>query len=221
MRVRDGYGQTETTALIGTTPGLTPRPGWLGKALPGYDVLVDGRADGPAEGEVEVDLVHEPVGVMLGYLGHPSRADAVLTPGRYRTGDVGVQDESGWVRLVGRRDDVFKSFGHRVSPYELEAVLRAHPAVLEAAVVAVPHPVGGAVPHAVVIPSADAREADLPSRLLGYVEERVTPSLRLHAVHVVDRLPRTASGKVRRSAVREWVHSTAGGETGHRRSDTR
>ncbi|SDX29844.1 acetyl-CoA synthetase [Geodermatophilus africanus] len=216
LRVRDGYGQTETTALIGTTPGLTPRPGWLGKVLPGYDVLVDGRADGPAEGEVHVDLAREPLGVMLGYLDDPSRTGAVLTSGRYRTGDVGVRDESGWVRLVGRRDDVFKSFGHRISPYELEAVLRAHPEVLEAAVVAVPHALGGAVPHAVVVPSANAQEADLPSRLLVHVDERVAPSLRLHAVHVADRLPRTASGKIRRSAVGEWVRATAGGATGHR-----
>lgn len=190
--VRDGYGQTETTALIGTTPGMPRRPGWLGRPLPGWDVRTDG-------GPVCVDLANDPVGVMAGYDPVATRSASPVSDGTYRTGDIGETDPDGYIRILGRSDDVFKSGGHRVSPYELEAVLRSHPAVREAAVVPAPHPALGRAAHAVVELSAE--RAATVTELLAHVDARVTPALRVHTIAFTDRLPRTASGKVRRTAL--------------------
>jgi acetyl-CoA synthetase len=204
--VRDGYGQTETTGLVGTTPGLGRRTGWLGLPLPGFRVtLRDPMTGEPAQrGEVCVDLADRPVGVMAGYLDDPVRTAAALGADRYRTGDLGEIDAGGRIRLLGRGDDVFKSFDHRVSPYELEAVLAQHPAVAEVAVVPRAHPVGGAVPHAVaVLHSGYSGDEALACRILAFAAERLGESIRPRSVEFVDRLPRTSSGKVRRAAMAE------------------
>ncbi|GAA2138644.1 AMP-binding protein [Kitasatospora kazusensis] len=192
VTVRDGYGQTETTALIGTTPGMRRRPGWLGRPLPGWDVVVE-------DGAICVDLSGAPVGLMAGYDGDEERTRRAVSGGRYRTGDVGEVGPDGYLRVLGRSDDVFKSGGHRISPYELEAVLRSHPAVREAAVVPTAHPTLGQAPHAVVetVPGRTVSAADL----LRHVDARVSPALRVHSVAFTDRLQRTASGKVRRAAL--------------------
>ncbi|MGW4381398.1 AMP-binding protein [Kitasatospora sp. NPDC004531] len=200
VRVRDGYGQTETTGLIGTTPGLPSRPGRLGKPLPGYRITLVDPATGVAgdRGELCVELDDAPAGLMRGYLA----ADGSLRapgPDRWATGDVGERDPDGYLRIEGRSDDVFKSFDRRISPYELETVLRTHPAVTDAAVVPLPHPVGGAVPHAVVEARSD--RPDLATDLLAHVAARVAPELRVHSIEVREQLPRTASGKVRRAAL--------------------
>ncbi|MEU5313654.1 AMP-binding protein [Streptomyces sp. NPDC021562] len=192
VTVREGYGQTETTALIGTTPGMQRRPGWLGKALPGWDIVLD-------DGAICVDLTTSPVGMMAGYdVGGP-RAAAVAADGSYRTGDIGESGPDGYLRVLGRSDDVFKSGGHRVSPYELEAVLRSHPAVRDAAVVPTAHPTLGLAAHAVV-EVADGHAVDT-AELLGHVDARVSEALRVHSITFTDRLPRTTSGKVRRAAL--------------------
>lgn len=191
--VRDGYGQTETTALIGTTPGMRREPGWLGRPLPGWDITVE------ADGAICVDLDDAPVGLMAGY-DDEERTRQAFRNGRYRTGDIGETRPDGYVRIVGRADDVFKSGGHRVSPYELEAVLRSHPCVADAAVVPAAHPVLGQAAHAVV--EVAAGHAVTARELLEHVDARVSESLRVHSVEFTARLPRTASGKVRRAAVR-------------------
>jgi acetyl-CoA synthetase len=203
--VRDGYGQTETTGLIGTTAGMTPRPGWLGAPLPGYTIsLRDPETGLPGRsGEVCVELCEAPVGITTGYLGDAARTARVFGCGYYRTGDFGEHDGRGWIRLIGRRDDVFKSFDHRVSPYELEAVLLRHQAVSEAAVIPRPHPVGGATPHAVVVLSPGQRgDRELASGLLLHVAGHFPEQTRARSVEFVERLPRTSSGKVCRSALR-------------------
>jgi acetyl-CoA synthetase len=191
--VRDGYGQTETTALIGTTPGMRREPGWLGRPLPGWDITVE------ADGSICVDLDGAPAGLMAGY-DDEERTRQAFRNGRYRTGDIGETRPDGYVRIVGRADDVFKSGGHRVSPYELEAVLRAHPCVADAAVVPAAHPVLGQAAHAVV--EVAAGRTVTARDLLAHVDARVSESLRVHSVEFAARLPRTASGKVRRAAVR-------------------
>ncbi|OLF14686.1 AMP-binding protein [Actinophytocola xanthii] len=220
VRVRDGYGQTETTGLVGTTPGLPSRPGWLGKALPGYRISLrdPGSGERGDEGEVGVDLDPAPVGVMHGYLG--SDAPSAGPDGWYGTGDLGERSADGWLRIHGRRDEVFKSFDHRISPYELEAVLRGHPAVADAAVVPRPHPVGGAVPHAVVEPvEPEAGGPELERELLDHVAARVAGELRVRSVDLRRRLPRTASGKVRRADLRaEIVAGTSAGPSTETRS---
>ncbi|GAA1988439.1 AMP-binding protein [Kitasatospora viridis] len=192
VTVREGYGQTETTALAGTTPGMVHRPGWLGKPLPGWDLRV-------TDGHIEVDLAGDPAGMLAGYDG---REVLVRTAGgsrRYRTGDIGEADADGYLRVLGRADDVFKTGGHLVSPYELEAVLRTHPAVRDAAVVPVPHPRLGQVPHGVVEvrPGCDTGAQEL----LAHVAARVSGELAVRSVEFVDRLPRTPSGKIRRAAL--------------------
>jgi acetyl-CoA synthetase len=193
VRIRDGYGQTETTALIGTTPGMRRRPGWLGKPLPGWAIRLE-------DGQVCVDLADRPAGMMKGYDGEEARTRAALGGGIYRTGDLAEADSEGYIRILGRSDDVFKSGGHRVSPYELEALLRSHPTVRDAAVVPAPHPTLGQAAHAVVELMPGATPA--PAELLDHVDARVTPALRVHTVQFTDRLPRTVSGKIRRAAVR-------------------
>jgi acetyl-CoA synthetase len=157
--VRDGYGQSETTALIGTSPGLPRVPGRLGKPLPGYHItLRDARGRlTQRHGEICVDTNDGvwPAGLMAGYLdghGHRHSSAAASSSSRafYRTGDLGERDHDGHIRVLGRTDDVFKSFGHRISPYGLEAVLKSHSAVTDAAVIPRAHPDGGAVAHAVI-----------------------------------------------------------------------
>ncbi|POX46285.1 AMP-binding protein [Streptomyces sp. Ru72] len=205
VTIREGYGQTETTALVGTTPGLPHKPGWLGKPLPGWNLSV-------RDEQLYVELADRPVGIMAGYDGDPERTGQVLTHDRYATGDSAVLASDGYVRLLGRRDDVFKSGGHRVSPYELEAILRTHPAVRAAAVVPVPHPALTLAAHAVVElePGTDATEAEL----LGHVDLHVTRALRVHSASFTDALPRTTSGKIRRSEVSARLRAT-GADTAH------
>lgn len=222
--VRDGYGQTETTALIGTTPGTAPRAGLLGRPLPGYRiVLCDPDSGEPAEsGEICVELGGErPVGVMAGYLEDPERTERVLGQGRYATGDLGERTPDGWIRVLGRRDDVFKSYGHRVSPYEAEAALRTHPAVAEVAVVPVAHPEGGLVPLAVVVPAPGHEpDAALAAEILAHAALALSSVARPERLRFAVSLPRTASSKVRRQAVRELYAAPAaandGGSTGTR-----
>ncbi|MEU5252006.1 AMP-binding protein [Streptomyces longwoodensis] len=201
VTVREGYGQTETTALVGTTPGLPHKPGWLGKPLPGWDLSV-------RDEQLYVELADAPVGMMAGYDGDPGRTRQVLGADRYATGDSAVLASDGYVRLLGRSDDVFKSGGHRVSPYELEAILRTHPGVRAAAVVPVPHPTLTLAAHAVVErePGAEVTRADL----LDHVDLHVTRALRVHSVSFTDALPRTMSGKIRRSEVSAHLRTTAG-----------
>ncbi|MBT2467889.1 AMP-binding protein [Streptomyces sp. ISL-66] len=212
--VRDGYGQTETTALIGTTPGTAPRAGLLGRPLPGYRiVLCDPDSGEPSgSGEICVELDGErPVGVMAGYLEDPERTERVLGQGRYATGDLGERTPDGWIRVLGRRDDVFKSYGHRVSPYEAEAALRTHPAVAEVAVVPVDHPEGGLVPLAVVVP-APGHEPDgaLAARILAHAALALSSVARPERLRFAAGLPRTASSKIRRREVRELFAGPAG-----------
>jgi acetyl-CoA synthetase len=153
VTVREGYGQSDTTALIGTSPGLPRVAGRVGKPLPGYrlTLLAEDGSPNAEQGEICVDTDTErPVGLMTGYLDDEGRMRPADQAGRYRTGDIGIRDHDGYIRLLGRTDDMFESFDHRISPYELEAVLRTHPLVRDAAVIPAPHPVGGATPHAVV-----------------------------------------------------------------------
>ncbi|MZD07208.1 AMP-binding protein [Streptomyces sp. SID5785] len=214
--VRDGYGQTETTALIGTTPGVTPRAGLLGLPLPGYRVTVrdpDSGAltDGPGELCVDLDGPERPVGVMAGYPDDPERTERALGRGWYPTGDLGVRDSDGWIRVLGRRDDVFKSAGHRVSPYEAEAVLRGHPAVADVAVVPVPDAVAGLVPLAVVVPAPGRTpDAALAAELLRHAGRALSEVGRPELLRFAADLPRTTSGKVRRSLLREQPADGAG-----------
>jgi acetyl-CoA synthetase len=205
ITVRDGYGQTETTAMIGNAPGQPVKPGSMGRPLPGYAVdLLDPASGEPAdEGEIVLDLARRPLGLMTGYRNGPEHT-AAATPGRhYHTGDVASRDADGYITSVGRTDDVFKASDYRISPFELESVLIEHEAVAEAAVIPSPDPVRLSVPKAYVTLSRGyepTRETALA--IMGFTRERLAPYKRIRRLRFAE-LPKTISGKIRRVELRD------------------
>ncbi|MEM9565964.1 MAG: AMP-binding protein [Actinomycetota bacterium] len=203
IRIRDGYGQTETTAQIGNTPGSDLVPGSMGRPLPGYTInLLDPDGEPADEGEISIDLAARPVGLMEAYADDDTKTDEVMRHGHYHTGDVASRDERGYVTYVGRADDVFKASGYRISPFELESVLIEHPAVAEAAVVPSPDELRGFVPKAYVILAEGHQEsAETAGDILGFVRERVSGYKLIRRLEFGE-LPKTISGKIRRVELR-------------------
>ena len=203
--LRDGFGQTETTAQVGNTPGSKVKPGSMGRPLPGVPVvLVDPVSGEPGdEGEICLDLSKHPLPLMTGYQDDPEREAEATAGGYYHTGDLASRDEDGYITYVGRADDVFKASDYKVSPFELESVLVEHPAVLEAAVVPAPDPLRLAVPKAYVAlaPGYDPG-ADTAREILRHAREHLAPFLRVRRLEFAE-LPKTISGKIRRVELRE------------------
>jgi acetyl-CoA synthetase len=202
VTIRDGYGQTETTALVGNSPGQTIKPGSMGRPLPGYRVtLLDANGAQAKEGEICLTLEPRPSGLMQGYQGDDggihANSDRV-----YRTGDVAAIDADGYLTYVGRADDVFKSSDYRISPFELESILIEHPAVAEAAVVPSPDPMRLAVPKAYLALAA-GHEPDRATALSIFRHSRtaLAPFKRIRRLEFAD-LPKTISGKIRRVELR-------------------
>jgi acetyl-CoA synthetase len=205
LTIRDGFGQTETTAQIGNPPGQPMKPGSMGRPLPGYAVALV-AADGTLqhEGEICLGLQPRPVGLMHAYLDDPDKTADVMRDGFYHTGDVASRDADGYLTYVGRVDDVFKSSDYRISPFELESVLIEHPAVAEAAVVPSPDPLRLAVPKAfVVLVAGAAADAATARSILEHVRGRVSPFQRIRRLEFAD-LPKTISGKIRRVELRRF-----------------
>ncbi len=227
VTVRDGFGQTETTAQIGNAPGQRVVPGSMGRPLPGYEVvLVDPvsgavREGAGVEGEVclrlDSPVLGRPVGLMVGYRDDDERSAEAMRGGVYHTGDVASRDEDGYITYVGRSDDVFKASDYRISPFELESVLIEHPAVAEAAVVPSPDPLRLAVPKAyVVLASGWEPTAQTAAAILGYAREHLAPYKRIRRIEFSE-LPKTISGKIRRVELRgAEVARHPGGEDGGR-----
>ena len=209
--VRDGYGQTETTAQIGNPPGQPVKPGSMGRPLPGYRVaLLDEEGRDTDEGEIALPLDPPPLGLMDGYLDDESRASEAFRGGWYHTGDVARRDPDGYITYVGRADDVFKSSDYRISPFEIESALVEHPSVAEAAVVPAPDAVRLTVPKAFVAlrPGVTAgRDAALA--LFRFVRERLAPYQRVRRLEFAE-LPKTISGKIRRVELRKLEAGRAG-----------
>jgi acetyl-CoA synthetase len=202
--VRDGYGQTETTAQVGNPPGAPLKPGSMGRPLPGYTVaLLDPvTSEVGTEGEICLDLSARPTALMVGYRDDQALTDEVMRGGYYHTGDVAQVDDDGYITYVGRSDDVFKASDYRISPFELESVLIEHPAVAEAAVVPAPDPVRLAVPKAYVVLSAGhAPDAETAESILRHAREHLAPYKRVRRLEFTD-LPKTISGKIRRVELR-------------------
>ncbi|HEY7264983.1 MAG TPA: AMP-binding protein [Trebonia sp.] len=206
ITVRDGFGQTETTAQVGNSPGQPVKPGSMGRPLPGYPVvLVDPITAQPGkDGEICLDLSQRPLGLMTGYLGDPDRDSDAMRGGYYHTGDVAISDDDGYITYVGRTDDVFKASDYRISPFELESVLIEHEAVAEAAVVPSPDPIRLAVPKAYVLLAGDAAPGpELARDIMAFCRERVAPYKRIRRIEFADGdLPKTISGKIRRVELR-------------------
>jgi acetyl-CoA synthetase len=213
LHIRDGYGQTEATAMLGFAPGQEIVPRGLGYALPGYSIkLVDPVTQQVGEeGEICLDLDERPVGLMLGY---GDQADMpALPPGRYyRTGDLARRDERGCYHLLGRADDVFKSYDVRISPVELERTLRQHPLIADVAVFAVADALGEPVPAAACVAVDPNHVESLPGRLLQWQCEHVSAPQRAHRIWMIDQLPRTLSGKTNRAALRTRFSGAVPGE---------
>ena len=204
ITIRDGYGQTETTAQIGNSPGQTVKAGSMGRALPGYKVsLLDVDGDPAREGEVSLDLRARPVGLMLWYQEDAEKNTEAMRDGFYHTGDIAVRDEEGYLTFIGRNDDIFKSSDYRISPFELESILLEHEAVAEAAVVPSPDAVKLSVPKAFIVLSAGA-SADSATALsiFRHCRERLAPYKRVRRIEFAE-LPKTISGKIRRVELRK------------------
>ena len=230
LQVRDGYGQTETTAIVGNTVGSPLKPGSMGRALPGCPVvLVDpitnepvgrpGRptADGAAddsdggdhdggdavrEGEICLDLAASPTLLMTGYQGDEQRNADAMAGGFYHTGDVASIDSDGYITYIGRTDDVFKASDYKVSPFEVESVLIEHPAVAEAAVVPAPDPVRLAIPKAyIALAPGYEPNAEVARSILAHARARLAPWQRVRRIEFYE-LPKTISGKIRRVELR-------------------
>lgn len=205
ITIRDGFGQTETTAQIGNTPDQPLKPGSMGRPLPGYQIaLLDAESKPSVEGEVALVMgEHRPVGLMVGYAGDAAKTAEVMRDGHYRTGDVASIDDEGYITYVGRADDVFKASDYRISPFELESVLIEHPAVAEAAVVPSPDPLRLAVPKAFVILVAGQEPSkELAKDIFAFTRERLAPYKRIRRLSFAD-LPKTISGKIRRVELRK------------------
>ena len=201
ITIRDGYGQTETTALVGNAPGLPVKPGSMGKPLPGYDVvLLDSAGRETDEGEVALRLSPRPIGLMHAYLDDPARTDAATSGGFYRTGDEARRDADGYVTYIGRADDALKVRGKWLLTSELEGCLAEHPAVRECAVVGVADQGGLTKPVAFVV--ADGEDDRLEPALQQHVLERLEAYKHPRRVFIVDALPRTHLGKVDRAALK-------------------
>jgi acetyl-CoA synthetase len=209
ITVRDGYGQTETTAQIGNTPAQAVKPGSMGRPLPGYAVtLLDPISGEPAgEGEIALDLSQRPLGLMTGYRDSAERSAAATAGGYYRTGDVAQRDDEGYITYVGRTDDVFKASDYRISPFELESVLIEHEAVAEAAVVPSPDPMRLAVPKAYVTLAAGHEPTrETAFDILRFTRGQLAPYKRIRRLEFAE-LPKTISGKIRRVELREDEHA--------------
>ena len=214
LTIRDGYGQTETTAQIGNSPGQAVKPGSMGRPLPGYRIaILDQANDSVTEGEVALPLgAARPAGLMRGYVDAETGALRGTDGAYYRTGDVAQIDADGYLTFVGRADDVFKSSDYRISPFELESVLIEHGSVAEAAVVPKPDEIRLSVPVAYValVPGAAADRATALS-IFRHARARLAPFKRIREIVFVTDLPKTISGKIRRVQLRR---GEAGGEAG-------
>jgi acetyl-CoA synthetase len=200
--LRDSYGQTETTMMVGNSPGQKVIAGSMGRALPGYRIaLLDADGLESDNGEIALPLRPRPAGLMRGYeneAGEPEPMDGAY----YRTGDVATRDAEGYITYVGRADDVFKSSDYRLSPFELESALIEHDAVAEAAVVPASDPLRHTIPKAyVVLAGGFEPNAATAASIFDHVRGRLSPHKRVRRIEFAE-LPKTASGKIRRVELR-------------------
>jgi acetyl-CoA synthetase len=214
ITIRDGYGQTETTALVGNTPGQKLKSGSMGRPLPGYRVaLFDASGEAQKEGEICLVLEPRPTGLMQGYQGDDGSVNA-HRDALYRTGDVASLDDDGYLTYVGRADDVFKSSDYRISPFELESVLIEHPAVAEAAVVPSPDPMRLAIPKAyLALAPGHVPDRATALSIFKHCRTALAPFKRVRRIEFAE-LPKTISGKIRRVELRR-------AEAANRRADHR
>lgn len=203
----EGFGQTETTVTVCNIVGTTPRAGSIGKPSVLYDVdLIDaeGNSCKPGEtGEIVIRYDPRPEGMMVGYYKDEEKTKQAFSGGYYHTGDTAWRDEDGYYYYVGRNDDIIKSSGYRIGPFEVESVLVTHPAVLECAVTAAPDELRGAVVKASVVLSKGYEPSEeLKKELQEYVKKETAPYKYPRIIEFLDQLPKTINGKIRRTELR-------------------
>ncbi len=205
----EGFGQTETTLTIGTFSYMKPRPGSMGKANPQYDVhLLDADGKPVASGEtgeicIKAERSNAPCGLFCSYMKSPEDTNAAWHDGFYHTGDQAWQDEDGYFWYEGRADDIIKTSGYRVGPFEVESVLMELPYILECAVTGVPDPVRGKVVKAtIVLVKGKEPSEELKDEIKDYVKTHTAPYKYPRVIEFVNELPKTVNGKIRRAAIR-------------------
>jgi len=209
LELREGFGQTETIVMLATFPWLAPKPGSMGKPSPGYAIeLLNGdgrRCEVGEEGEVAINLQGgAPAGLFAGYYRAPEATEAVWHDGYYHTGDIAWMDEDGYYWFVGRSDDLIKSSGYRIGPFEVESALIQHPAVLECAITGVPDPLRGqAVKATIVLAKGYTPGEALKEELQNHVKTVTAPYKYPRVIEFVEELPKTISGKIRRVVIRD------------------
>jgi acetyl-CoA synthetase len=205
----EGFGQTEMTVALGTYPWIEPRPGSMGKPSPGYNIeliSLDGKkCEAGEEGEITINTIKGlPAGIFDGYYRDEKRTKSVWHDGYYYTGDMAWMDEEGYYWFVGRSDDVIKSSGYRIGPFEVESALITHPAVVECAITAVPDEIRGQIVKATVVLKKDYTPSDaLKKELQNHVKKVTAPYKYPRIVEFVPQLPKTISGKIRRVEIRD------------------
>lgn len=211
IQLMEGFGQTETTMTLGTFPWQTPKPGSMGKPNPQYDVQLLRSDDTPCEdgekGEICIYIGNnKPIGLFKGYYRDQNLTLKIWHHGYYHTGDMAWRDQDGYYWFVGRSDDVIKSSGYRIGPFEVESALMTHPAVVECAITGVPDDIRGMVVKATVVLADEWKsKADdtLIKELQNHVKHETAPYKYPRVIEFVDELPKTISGKIRRVEIRE------------------
>ncbi|WP_235893991.1 AMP-binding protein [Oceanidesulfovibrio indonesiensis] len=209
LNIYEGYGQTETCLQTATFPFMEPKPGSIGKPCPGWDLVLLDESGNPCptgvEGEICIRLSEgRNLGLFTGYLDEPEKTATVMYDGYYHTGDKAWADEDGYFWFMGRNDDLIKSSGYRIGPFEVETALVSHPAVVEAAVTAVPDPVRGqAVKATLVLAQGYEPSDELTREIQDHVKKVTAPYKYPRVIDYVDELPKTISGKIKRAEIRE------------------
>ena len=208
LTIYEGFGQTETPLTIANLTGSTPRPGSMGKPVPQYNTRIldeDGNFCKVGQtGEVCIDVSQGAPGIMMEYYRNTAKTAEAIHDGWYHTGDTAWCDEDGYYWYVGRNDDVIKSSGYRIGPFEIESVMLEHEAVKECAVTGVPDPLRGkAVKATVVLASGFEGTTALTKELQTWVKQKTAPYKYPRIIEYVEELPKTVNGKIRRAAIRE------------------
>ena len=208
LSIYEGYGQTETCLQLATFPCMTPKPGSIGRPTPGWNVVILDEEGKPCpagvEGEICLKLEDgKNLGLFTGYLQEPAKTASVMVDGYYHTGDKAWMDEDGYFWFLGRTDDLIKSSGYRIGPFEVESALITHKAVVEAAVTGVPDPVRGqAVKATVVLAPGYTGSPELAKELQEHVKKETAPYKYPRTIDFVVELPKTISGKIKRAEIR-------------------
>jgi acetyl-CoA synthetase len=216
LRLMEGYGQTETVVAIANFPMMDPKPGSMGKPSPGYDIVLVDRDDRICEVGEEGEIVirtdeGKPPGLFIDYHLDPDRMRNTWHDDYYHTGDTAWMDEDGYFWFIGRTDDMIKSSGYRVGPFEVENALMSHPAVMECAVTGVADPLRGQVVKATVVLTKEFKPSDdLKLELQNHVKKVTAPYKYPRIIEFVEALPKTISGKIRRIEIREKDETRTG-----------